>query len=101
MKLKVFAVYDSKAETYSQPHFMLTRGQAIRAWEVAVNDPETQFCRHPADFTFFELGEYDQLSGTFEQHKAKVSLGVAVEFKKVPASPAPLFAHPSAAQAGA
>lgn len=83
MKLKIYTTYDSKAEAYLQPFFMSSRGEAIRAWQDVVNDQKTQFFKHPEDFTFFELGEYDAISGTIDTYKSKISLGTAVEFKKV------------------
>lgn len=82
--IKVFTVFDTKAEAYLQPFFMQTRGQAIRAWSDSVNDEQTQFFRHPADFVLYEIGEYDELQGTIRMYDAKISLGVALEFHKTP-----------------
>lgn len=82
MKLKVYAVYDSKVETFANPFCMLTRGEALRSWEEVVNDPKTLFHRHPADFTLFEIAEYYQDSGRFENHITPMPLGTALEFKK-------------------
>jgi len=79
MKLKVFAVYDSAVGAYLQPFFMQSKGQAIRAWQDTINDPKTQFNAHPSDFTLFELGEYDDSNGTFENLHTKLSLGTALE----------------------
>lgn len=42
MKLKMFAVYDQKAEAYMNPFVMQTKGQAIRAWSDTVNSDYTQ-----------------------------------------------------------
>jgi len=82
MITKIFTVYDSKAEAYLQPFFMPNRGQAIRAFQDTVNDPKTQFHKHPSDFSLFEIGTYDDLSGAITMHDAKVNLGTAVEFLK-------------------
>jgi len=81
MKLRMFAVYDSKVEAFLQPFFMQTRGQAIRSWGEVVNDPQTQFCKFPTDFTLFEIGEYDDAKGVVENCDTKVNLGVAIDFK--------------------
>lgn len=91
MILKVFTVYDSKAQAYLQPFFMQSAGQAIRAWEDTSNNPETQFSRHPADFTLFEVGTYDDQVGRFENLNAPVALGTALQLKKQPTSAAPLL----------
>lgn len=80
--LKVYTVYDSKAECYMQPFFMMNKGTALRAWQNTVNDQSTEFNRHPEDYTLFEIGEFDQEKGIVIPHEAKISLGTALEFKK-------------------
>lgn len=74
MLLKVFTIYDSKAEAYLQPFFMQSTGQALRAFEDSVNDPNHQFNKHAADFTLFELGTYDDQTAIFSTFQAKKSL---------------------------
>lgn len=84
MKSKVYTVYDSKIEAYMSPFLMQTKGQAIRAFSDTVNDPDSKngFHQHPEDFTLFEIGEYDDQTGVYTMHEAKISLGTATEFKK-------------------
>lgn len=82
MLFKVFTVYDSKVEAYMSPFVMRSRGEAIRAWESTVNDPNTQFYKHPADFTLFEIAEWNEQKGKFENYSAPNSIGTALEFKK-------------------
>lgn len=82
MKLKMYAVYDSKVETYAQPFFLPTNGAAIRSWIGAVNDETTMFAKHPEDYTLFELGEYDDETGKTENLHTPKSLGTALEYKK-------------------
>lgn len=77
---KVFAVYDSKVQAYMNPFCMETSGQAIRGWIDAVNDEKTAFNRHPDDFTLFELGIYDEQSGTFENLHTPISHGTALKY---------------------
>lgn len=81
MQLKVFSVYDSKTEMYSHPMNFVTRGQGIRWFSDELENPQSQYSRHPEDFTLFELGEYDDNEGVFTNHEAKVSLGTALELK--------------------
>lgn len=81
-KMKMFAVYDSKVEAYMTPFFMRSRGEALRAWETTVNDEKSSMHRYPSDYTLFEIGEYDELCGIATSHASKVSLGLALEFKK-------------------
>lgn len=80
--MKVFCVFDSKAEAFMQPFFMGSIGEATRAWTDLVNDGRSACSRHPADFTLFEIGTWDQLKGVISMHEAKRSLGTGVEFVK-------------------
>lgn len=80
MKHKVFTVYDAASEAYLQPFFLQTRGQAIRSFSDAVNNPEHQFFKHKKDYTLFELGEYEDGSAQFDMLKSPIALGNALEF---------------------
>ncbi|RYF45625.1 MAG: hypothetical protein EOO38_15670 [Cytophagaceae bacterium] len=82
MKLKIFAVYDSKAEAYLQPFFMPSRGTALRAFTDAVNDPQGSFQKHAADYTLFELGEYNDADASITELTPKVNLANARELLK-------------------
>lgn len=79
MKVKVFSVYDAAVGAYMQPFFMRTKGEAIRAWMDTVANPQTQFNKHPDHFTLFEIGEYDEESGQFQNLPAFISHGTALE----------------------
>lgn len=88
--LKVFTVYDSKAETYAQPFFSSTTGQAIRSFQDAVEQPDHIFNKHAADFTLFEIGVYDDATGALHSLEAKVNLGTALDY--IPKIDAPKIA---------
>jgi len=90
--IKAYAVYDSKTQAFDKPMFMLTNGQAIRGWETAANNPESDYYKHPDDFTLFELGSYDDSTGKFDSLPTPVSLGLASQYKKPP-EPTPLEEH--------
>lgn len=80
MKMQVFSVFDSKTKVFSQPNFLVNKGAALRAWMDACNDPQSNISKHPEDFTFFHIGEYDDENGTFENLKTPESLGCAIQF---------------------
>lgn len=80
MILRVYSVYDSKAEAYMQPFYFNSRGQAIRAFSDTCNDPKSQLFAHAGDFTLFEIAKYDDQTGIMLNEK-HVNLGVALEFK--------------------
>lgn len=76
--LKIFTVYDSKAEAYLQPFFAPTIAVAIRSFTKAADNPSHDFHHFPGDFTLFELGEWDEQAGTTFMYDAQVSLGLAL-----------------------
>lgn len=87
--MKVFTVYDSKAEAYLPPFMERASGSAIRAFEAAVNNPDHQFNHHPGDYTLFEIGTFDDQTGRYNMLDAFVNLGAGLEFSKVQVTPLP------------
>ena len=81
MSVMMFTVYDSKAEAYLPPFNMASKGEAIRAFADCVNDNKHSFSRHPADFTLFLLGSFDEASASITALSTPQSLGVAIEYK--------------------
>lgn len=81
MKLKVYCVYDSKGENFGKPAFYDNRAEALRSWQEAIADAQCPYSKYPNDFTLFEIGEWDRMAGEFSLYEAKLSLGLAVEYK--------------------
>ena len=75
----VFSVYDEKAEAFYPPFFLQTVGMALREIMDCVNDPKHKFGAHPADYTLFQLGVFDDSTGVLVADKK--SLGCCIEFK--------------------
>lgn len=71
-KLKIYSIYDKKALAYTNPFYYHQKGQAIRALEDAVNDPQNPLSKHPEDFTLYELGEWDDTTGAIKAHQNPV-----------------------------
>lgn len=63
MLTKVFAVFDTKSDSYGTPFFMPTRGMAIRAFADLVKDNSTTIARHPGDYKLCMIGEFDDAKG--------------------------------------
>lgn len=82
--MKVFGIYDSKAEAYLPPFMMKSKGEALRALGAHVNDPQHNFCKYSEDFTLFELGSWDEVSGKYDLHPAPQSMCVLIELRKEP-----------------
>jgi len=76
---KVFTVYDSKVACYMQPFFAQTTASAIRLWSDTCNDEKSIFAKHPADYTLFELGSFDEEKGQFENLSTPLNLGTALQ----------------------
>lgn len=81
MILEIFTVYDSKAEMYLRPFHFKSSAEAIRSFGDLCNDPESMPGKHPADFTLFHIGYFDDQSSqiTSDVH---ISLGTGNEFRK-------------------
>ena len=65
----IYAVYDSKAETYTPPFFQHHEAMALRTFTDCCNDKGHTFGMHPGDYTIFNLGQYDDLTGSITQDK--------------------------------
>jgi hypothetical protein len=78
--LKIFTIYDNKANHYSQPFFAKTKAEAIRSFTDLVNDSRSTINKHSSDFVLFEIGEFEELTAEI-QASQKINLGVAAEFK--------------------
>lgn len=80
MKLKVFAVFDSKVLAFTTPFFQRTSGEATRAFADAVNKEGSNFKSHAEDYTLFELGSWDDATAVFDMLETPHSLGLAVSY---------------------
>ena len=78
MKLKVFSIFDSKAEAFNTPFFFNMTGQALRAFEDLAKDPQAAISKHPEDYTLFEIGEFDTDTGQLIPLPTPHSLGLAI-----------------------
>ena len=83
MNLKVFAIYDAKAESYLPPFHMTATGLALRAFQDMACDKSHQIGQHPEDYTLFELGEFDQFKGQYKIPPNKKPLGNALEYVRM------------------
>lgn len=82
MKMKMFTVYDCKAETYNKPFCVNAKGEALRGFMDIAHDKETAIGQHPEDFTLFEIGEFDTEDGLLKAIETKVALACAIDLIK-------------------
>lgn len=78
MKLKMFAIYDSKAAAFITPFFQANEAVALRLFSNGVNLQDHPWNQHPGDYTLFELGQFDIEKGSFELLTAHKNLGNGV-----------------------
>lgn len=76
---RIFTVYDNAVEAYLRPFFAMTSGEAERIFRDTINDSASPFSRHPADYSLFEIGTYDDVSATIVPDSPR-SLGNALTF---------------------
>lgn len=81
MKSKIFSIYDGKAKIFNTPFFMATLGMAVRAFQDIAQDQNTMICRHPEDFTLYEIGEYEDGTAKLTEKIPMQLIAVASEFK--------------------
>ncbi len=79
---KLISIYDSKSMAYDHPRHFRTRGEFIRAFQEALKNPETTYSKYPEDFTAFEIGEWDEHTGTITMYEAKQVIGNGIELKQ-------------------
>lgn len=63
MILEIFSIYDEKASAYLQPFFMQNEQQAVRAILDIMHDGSHTFYRFASDYTFYRLGNIDNVTG--------------------------------------
>lgn len=66
MKLMICAIRDQAVGAFQQPFFVRARGEAMRMFVDAVSDGKSLFCAHPEDYVLFEVGSFDDATGTVE-----------------------------------
>lgn len=76
--LKIFTVFDSKAEAALAPFTTISTGTAVRSFEAAANEEGHDFKKYGADYTLFELGTFDEHTMKIELLPTPLNLGLAI-----------------------
>lgn len=72
MRYGLFAIYDAQVKTFMRPFFAMTVGQAERSFGDGVRHPDSDYGKHPHDYSMFKLGEFDDESGLLYSEQAPV-----------------------------
>ena len=78
MKLNIYSIFDSASGLYSRPFFTQSDNEAIRSFSDIATDAEHPIGRHPADYTLFRVGIFDDTTAKFTD-EANSSLCNALE----------------------
>lgn len=80
-QLIVCSVKDRLANVYSHPMYFATEGQAIRAFQDALADPQNSMSKHPDDYDLYRLGVFDDELGRFHNDEQPKTLGLGKQLK--------------------
>lgn len=77
--MKLYSIYDSKADTYSTPMAALNE-QTMKRDLVQHLSVEHPWRRFNQDFTLFEIGIFDEAAGKLIPHMAIRNIGLLASF---------------------
>jgi len=90
--MKMFTVFDSKADVYSQPFYALIDHAAVRTFADAVNASESPYNKHPEDYCLFSIADFDDRTGIVTTYPPQ-HLGHAVNL--LTEDPVPIRGNPT------
>ncbi len=80
--MKMYSIYDTKAEAYMKPFFWRSHGEALRFFYDEAARDDSILSSHPEDFVLFYVGEFDENEGFFDAVEPTVSLGRASDARE-------------------
>lgn len=84
--LQAYSVFDKAIGAFARPWYAAARGEAMRLFMDAVNDPASPFHKHPEDFILFQCGEFEDGTGIFSSHDPE-RVCSALDMLRVPDGP--------------
>lgn len=83
MKMIVVSIKDRAADAYGRPFYVPSVGVAIRSFQDEVNraSEDNQMFQHSDDFDLFELGSFDDSTGTFDLFESPKLLTLGKQVK--------------------
>lgn len=79
---KIFIFKDDKSKSYGFPIAMETKGMFLRQVQEELQRGQMIWAKHPQDFSIFEIGEYDVLTGQIFMYESKNCLGLVQDFRQ-------------------
>jgi len=75
----LIAIKDAKVGAFSKPVAVPTAAAGVRAFADAVNDPSTEYAKHPEDYSVWHIGDFNDNTGQFISVKhSELALAVAL-----------------------
>ncbi len=62
--MKLYSIFDAKANTYCAPFECVSNGVAIRQLMDLVSDAKTTVSKYPEDFSLYFVGDFDADTGS-------------------------------------
>ena len=85
--LRLYSIYDSKAEQFSPPQVYHNDMLALRAFEGLVNDDKTLINSYPEDFSLHYVGNLGDSDGRYciessDESRVPILIGRAIDYVK-------------------
>lgn len=85
--LRLYSIYDMKAEQFSPPQVYHNDLLALRAFEGLVNDDKTLINNYPEDFSLYYIGNLGDSDGRYyiessDESRVPILVGRAVDYVK-------------------
>lgn len=85
LKLRLYSIYDSKAEQFSPPQVYHNDMLALRAFEGIVNDDKMLIKKYPEDFSIYYVGNLSDSDGCYyvencDESRVPILIGRAIEY---------------------
>lgn len=83
--LRLYSIYDNKAEQFSPPQVYHNDMIALRAFEGLVNDDKTLINNYPEDFSLYYVGNLGDSDGRYhiensDETRVPILVGRAVDY---------------------
>ena len=76
---KVCAIFDKKTGTFDKPVLTLHLGDILRDWEALLKDKNSKQGMYPSDFSLFQIGEYNEETGSLIPITPHIHLANGIE----------------------
>lgn len=81
MQYRMMSVRDAMVEAFGRPFFVRAVGEAVRSFQMEVNDPKSALHQNATDYALFEIGVFDDQTGLFECLASPRKIADAASFK--------------------